>query len=177
MKKYLSGLTVILMMTACMSQRRDHNIYVVTAGQDDTAYLQNVSGCPKVHIRNNDVLVVQSAEYKDIFEIKAVGYEGFCYFNEKVGKDRAVIKPKFKIKRLNPSDIDDVQFSYYLETVEGPKNFLGQKTYFASLNIPQSVEEIFYVADGGELSIPQPGTYDLDIYLGLKVNPYDSEHK
>ena len=117
------------------------------------------------------------SDYRELFSVKAVGYEGFCYFNEKVQKDRAVVKPRFRITRLEDSDVTDVQFSYYLETVEGPEGFLGKKTYFASVNVPQGVNEVEFTADIGELSIPQPGTYNLDLFLGLVANGYDLEYK
>ena len=34
-----------------------------------------------------------------------------------------------------------------------------------------------FTADAGELTIPVPGTYDLDIFLGLIANAYDLEYK
>lgn len=177
MKKYILGLTAAAVLAACSFNRDDSSHYVVVSGSDDTSYLKDVQGCPKVHIRHDDVKIVQKENYQELFEIKAVGYEGFCYFNEKVEKDRAVVKPKFKVVRLSDSDVTDVQFSYYLETVEGPTSFLGRKTYFASANIPVGVNEMEFTADAGELTIPVPGTYDLDIFLGLIANAYDLEYK
>lgn len=176
MKKYI-GLVFFAALASCTNTLSDNYSYVVTSGSDDTTYLQDVEGCPRVHIRNNDVKVIQNAEYKDIFEIKAIGYEGYCYYNQTVAKDKAVVKPKFKISRLAESDITDVQFSYYLETVEGPEKYLGRKTYFAAVDIPEGTESVTLTADAGELSIPRPGTYNLDIYLGLSAKRVDYEHK
>lgn len=177
MKKFIIAITAVVLLAACTRRFENDEYYVVAAGADDTSYLQGVSGCPIVHIRNNDIEIIQTAEYRDLFEIKAVGYEGYCYYNEAVKKYRAVVSPKFKVKRLSNSDITDVQFSYYLETVEGPEKYLGRKTYFAKVSIPENADEIFYTADRGELGIPEPGSYDLDIYLGLNANRFDAEYK
>lgn len=178
MKKFALGLMLLSMVGGCAwFENEKEDYYVVVSGTDDTSYLKDVEACPKVHIRQDDVKIVQVAEYRELFTIKAVGYEGFCYFNEKVQKDRAVIKPRFKITRIENSDVTDVHFSYYLETVEGPEGFLGKKTYFASVNIPQGVHEVEFTADIGELSIPVPGTYNLDVFLGLIANGYDLEYK
>ena len=177
MKNILLTLVVVVMLGACAFKNRNSNAYVVVSGSDDTSYLKDINACPKVHIRQDDVKIVQAADYRELFAIKAVGYEGFCYFNEKLQKDRAVVKPRFKITRLGESDVTDVHFSYYLETVEGPEGFLGKKTYFASVNISEGVDEVEYTADIGELSIPQPGTYNLDLFLGLIANGYDMEYK
>lgn len=177
MKKFLLSLTALALFSACSLKNDNSEVYVVVSGADDTSYLKDVNACPKVHIRQDDVKIVQVAEYRELFKIQAVGYEGFCYFNEKVQQDRAVVRPRFKITRLEDSDVTDVQFSYYLETVEGPESFLGKKTYFASVNIPQGVNEMEFTADIGELSIPHPGTYNLDLFLGLVANGYDMEYK
>ena len=107
MKKSVLALSLIAVLAACSFNRTD-NHYVVVSGADDTSYLKDVEGCPKIHIREDDVKIVQKEDYQELFEIKAVGYEGFCYFNEKVEKDRAVVKPKFKVTRLSDSDVTDV---------------------------------------------------------------------
>lgn len=177
MKKVLLSLVAVAVLGACSFSRHNEEVYVVDFDEDDTSYLRDINVCPKVHIRKKDVSIVQTAGYQKLFSIEATGYEGFCYFNEKVEKDRAVVKPTFRITRLVDSDVTDVHFSYYLETVEGPVRFLGRKTYFAEAYIPQGVGAVDYTADFGELTIPEPGTYDLDIYLGLNASRYDSEYK
>lgn len=176
MKKHFLLLTALL-LSACSLNRPASETYVVVSGEDDTSYLKNVQACPKVHIRRPDIKIVQQSDYKEIFEIKAVGYEGFCYYNEKAEQDRAVVKPKFNITRLSDSDITDVRFSYYLETVEGPAGYLGRKTYFADVKIPVGLKSMDYTANSGELTIPVPGTYNLDIYLGLNADRYNLEFK
>lgn len=175
MKKILTGILALTIITACGTEDKNH--FTVVSGEDDTSYLADIKSCPKIHIRQKDFRVVQSEAGKRLFEIQAIGYEGFCYFHEKSGKYRAVIKPQFKIKRLNSSDVNDVQFSYYLETVEGPKKYLGRKTYFSQAYVTPAQKELKHVAKGGELTIPNPGSYDLDIYMGLYAEKFDSESK
>jgi len=178
MKIKLLGVVAVSLLTACSSNFEDPNHYVIEAGSDDTSYLENIDACPKVHIRKHDVRIVQKSGHTDLFEIKAVGYQGRCYFDSKLGKHRAEVMPRFKITRLSEnSEVSDVQFSYYLETAEGPAHYLGRKTFFANVNMPQGLMEQYYNVPGGELTIPDPGTYNLDMYLGLNADVYDQEYK
>lgn len=178
MKKISAVLpAAVILLAGCRVQNPQPDYYAVSAGVDDTAYLRDVDGCPRVHIREHDTRVIQRSDYMDLFEVKAAGYDGYCYFNENINKNRAVVRPKFRIRRLSPGDVSHVDFSYYLETVEGPAAYLGRKTYFASASIPEGVEEIYYSAPAGELTIPPPGTYNLDIYLGMSADRYDQEYK
>ena len=183
LKNYQNGgnmrfvlLAIALLVTACNAYN-DKNHYVLKAGENETAYLKDVDGCPKVHVRRNDAAIIQKEGADKAFAITAIGYEGFCYFNEKTNRYKAVVKPKFKISRLVDVDVTDVHFSYYLETVEGPQMYLGKKTYFAEVNIPKGAQEMEYMAQKGELSIPPSGTYDLDIYLGLNADISDLQYK
>ena len=177
MKKVWLSFVALAVLGACSFGNDDENHFVVVSGEDDTSYLKDVDACPKVHIRQNDTKIVQIDEYRELFTIEAVGYEGHCYYNKKLGKNKAVVKPKFKITRVEKSDVTDVHFSYYLETVEGPVNYLGKKTYFAEVHIPLGAEVLDYTTEGGELTIPVPGTYNIDIYLGLKAKAQDLEYK
>lgn len=132
--------------------------------------------CPKVEIRDQDSKIKQIASYKEVFEIEITGYTGHCDFDENLQKVRAFVKPQFKITRLQNSNIEDVHFSYYLETAEGPKNFLGRKTYFAEVTMPVGVWETSYTPDYGELTVPDEDGM-LNMYAGLNANIKDSEFK
>jgi len=111
-----------------------------------------------------------------LFKIEMIGYKGHCYFDERVQKNKAAVAPRFKIVRLRNSNVEDVHFSYYLETFEGPTRFLGQKTYFAAARMPKGSYEMYYSPEFGELSVPA-GEYDFDMYAGLKAITQDSEYK
>ena len=167
----------LMMMLVLASCSNNDNHYVIRAGETETEYLKDINACPKVHIRRNDAVLIQKEGDVKAFEIAAVGYSGYCYFNENVNKHRAVVIPKFKIVRLSDTDITDVHFSYYLETVEGPEAYLGEKTYFAEVKIEKNAQEKIYTAPTEELSVPKQGTYDLDVYLGLNDDISDLQFK
>lgn len=174
MKKIIFCMLLPVLASACSS---DKNHYTVVSGSDDTSYLADVQGCPKIHIRNKDFRITQSEASRKLFAIEAVGYDGYCYYNEKTEKNKAVIQPRFKITRLNPSDVNDVHFSYYLETAEGPEQYLGKKTFFAEAKLVPNEKELMFTDRKRELIIPEPGTKDLDVYMGLYARKIDSESK
>ena len=158
----------LLVVAACSTQ----NVYVEGGDYDVASY----GVCPKVQIKAEDKAIIQKAGGVDLFKIEAVGYKGNCYYDERLSKEKAVVSPKFKITRLSDTNVEDVHFSYYLQTAEGPTRFLGKKTYFEAVNMPKGVYEIVYEAKGGELSTPL-GQYDVDMYVGLNAVKADSEYK
>lgn len=174
MKKNIAVWFLPLLLLACTSKQTN---FIIDADSDDTSYLADVEGCPKVHIRPANAVITQSDSLGKIFKVSIAGYQGYCYTNEKNGKYKAVVKPRFEIERLNDSDVTDVHISYYLETVEGPTSYLGRKTYFTTVSVPQEAQFFEHVAQGGELSIPPSGTYNNDLYLGLKTDRFDLEEK
>ena len=176
MKNKLYAIVAVMLLSACMGQH-DGRKYVIKVGENETEYLKDVEVCPKIHIRRNDAKVIQKQEKQAAFEIEAVGYSGSCYFNKVTNQQRAIVKPTFKIVRLNNKNISDIHFSYYLETVKGPKEYLGKKTYFAQVSMPIGVKEVSYIADVSELSIPKVGSYDLDMYLGLNEDAAELQFK
>jgi len=135
-----------------------------------------VMRCPKVSVRQSDQAMIQTAGGQDLFAIEIVGYKGRCYYDEQILKDKAVVAPEFKITRLSESHVEDIHFSYYMETYEGPEKFLGRKTYFAKAEMLRQVPEIYYTPEQKELTIPA-GKYDFDMYIGLNVIKNDSEYR
>ena len=131
--------------------------------------------CPKVKIRTEDKAIIQTAGGQDLFKIEMIGYNGHCYFDEHILKDKAVVTPKFKITRLEDTNVEDVHFSYYVETAEGPSKFLGKKTYFAEVRMPKGSYESYYTPNSGELSFA-PGVNDFDMYAGMYAVKADSEY-
>ncbi|MBQ8869782.1 MAG: hypothetical protein IJ019_00215 [Alphaproteobacteria bacterium] len=176
MKNTVCAFMTLLLLTACSNSNNEHR-YIIKIGENETAYLKDVNVCPKVHVRREDSTLVQKQGKNPVFKIEAVSYSGFCYFDMISKREKAVIKPQFKIVRLSERNITDLQFSYYLETAEGPKAYLGRKTYFADVSVPLGVKEINYIADATELTIPESGTYDLDVYLGLNADISELQFK
>lgn len=156
----------LLLIAGCASQ----NAYVSEEG------MSPLMACPKVRIKAEDKAIIQKAAGTDLFKIELTGYDGNCYYDARISKNKAVVSPRFKITRLTNNHVEDVHFSYYLETVEGPTRFLGKKTYFAEVNMITGVNEIVYTASAGELSAPL-GKYDVDMYVGLNAVSEDSEYK
>lgn len=132
--------------------------------------------CPRALIQRKDAYMIQKSMHYEEFMIELVGQEGFCYFDNRVNHDKAVVSPIFKIKRLRPNDETDVMFSYYTETVKGPPAFLGKKTYFAKVYMPADETEIEYRAKETEVRIPPGMKYDFDINLGLNIRPRDRSY-
>ncbi len=165
MNKKTLILLVSLLLSGCLTYQPAKDI----ANSDSSA-------CPQVVIRPQDKSIIQTASHQRIFKIEIVGYSGHCYFDERIGKNKAVVAPSFKITRLNESNVEDVHFSYYLETAEGPSRFLGKKTYFTQARIAKGQYEAYHNAQSGELSIPY-AQGNVDIYTGLYAQKADSEYK
>jgi len=129
------------------------------------------ASCPQVQIIRNDAYLTQYVKYKEAFQINLSGYEGYCHYEEGVGRYKAVIRPIFTIKRLRPSDETDVRFSYYTETVKGPPEYLGKKTYFANAKIGLNDREVIYKGSTASVYIPSVIADDYDVNLGLWISP------
>jgi major membrane immunogen (membrane-anchored lipoprotein) len=175
--KKLVLFSLVSSLFLCGCQRNDPNHFTMAAGTDDTSYLANIDICPKAHLRQNDIKITQFEADQPLFDIRLIGYDGYCYFNEKTNKHKAVLKPRFQITRLSDSDVTDIHFSYYLETVEGPAKYIGKKTFFETLSIAEGQTDLTYTGANREIIIPEPGTYNLDIYIGLYAHLTDSEFK
>ena len=158
----------LLLIASCATE----NEYVEGGNYD----VGSLGVCPKVEVKKEDKAIIQKAGGVNLFKIEVVGYAGNCYYDERISKEKAVVTPKFKITRLSDTNVEDVHFSYYLETAVGPTRFLGKKTYFAQTHMIKGVNEMLYTASFGELSI-QPEERDVDIYVGLNANADDSEYR
>ena len=142
----------------------------------DTGVPSLNTACPVVQIKDEDKAIIQKAGDVELFKIEITGYDGSCYYDERLYKDKAVVAPHFKITRLAYTNVEDVHFSYYMQTAEGPSRFLGKKTYFAEVRMPKGAFESRYTPSSNELSIPA-GEHDIDMYIGLNAVKADSEYK
>lgn len=132
--------------------------------------------CPNVQIARDNSYLTQVVNYKESFQVSISGYEGFCFYDERLQRNRAVIRPIFKIKRLRPSDETDVRFSYYTETVKGPPEYLGKKTYHITAHIKLNELETEYMGPDAMVFIPPDMLYDYDINLGLWISPEEAKY-
>ncbi|MBR6409682.1 MAG: hypothetical protein IKS23_05550 [Alphaproteobacteria bacterium] len=149
--------------------------FLAACAQVDYYEPESLDSCPKVQINEQDRAIIQKAAGYDLFKIEVVGYDGHCYYDERVSKVKAVVSPRFKITRLDDTSVEDVHFSYYIETAEGPTRFLGKKTYFAEVKLPKGGKEAFHTPKPGELSIPAEGD-EVDILVGLYAIRADSDY-
>ncbi len=136
----------------------------------------DVRMCPNVQIVRNNSYLTQVVNYKESFQISVSGYEGFCFYDNHLQRNRAVIRPIFKIKRLRPSDETDVRFSYYTETIKGPPEYLGKKTYHITVHIKSDELETEYMGPEAFVFIPPNMLYDYDINLGLWISPEEDKY-
>lgn len=132
--------------------------------------------CPNVQITRDNSYLTQFVNYKEAFQISINGYEGYCYYDKVLERHRAVISPIFKIKRLRPSDETDVRFSYYTETIKGPPEYIGKKTYHITSQIPTDTIETEYKAAQTSVFIPAEMLYDYDINLGLWISLEEAKY-
>ena len=140
--------------------------------------LYNIEGevCPQVQIIRNEAYLSQFVGYKEQFQISISGYDGHCYYDNVLERYRAVIRPTFKIKRLSRSPETDVRFSYYTETVKGPTEYLGKKTYYVTAHIGADELETYYTAPEVKVFIPEKMIKGYDVNLGLWISPEEAKY-
>ena len=157
MIKKLLKLVAFLSLGACSSIRYEHL-------------------CPNVIIPRDTAYSTQVADYSDDFQIELTGYEGYCYYDKTRRSNYASIMPVFSIKRLKDSSVTEVDVNFYTQTVKGPPAYLGKKTYYLSVTIPENEKEITYTADSVEVKIPPEMKYEFDINLGLYITPEEAKY-
>lgn len=133
--------------------------------------------CPQVVIPRDVAYVVQKVNYQDDFQIELKGYEGYCYFDKRVNRRKAVITPKFEVRRLHRHlDETDVDFSIFTQPEAGPPEYLGKKTYFERVTLPLSVREKTFEGKTIELKVPNDEYTDFTIYLGIDISPEERKY-
>lgn len=142
------------------------------------ASCQNYSqrSCPNAQISRDTAYIIQKSQVAEDFSIELVGTDGYCYYDEKIKHDKAVVAPIFKIKRLSPNGQTDIMFSYYTKTIKGPPEYLGTKTHFVTVLMPKDVDELQYTGKQTEVRIPAGMKYDYDIILGLALSKADYDY-
>lgn len=127
--------------------------------------------CPLITIKREDARLIQIVNYKDNFMVELKGTEAFCYFDDRVKQEKAVITPIFEVKRLQQSDENDVQFAWFTNTIKGPPAFLGKKTYFEAVSLSADENEKEFKGKAVEVKIPQEMMYEFEIFAGLVISP------
>ena len=132
-------------------------------------YNGETGGCPPVSIVKDRSRQVQLVNYRDEFAIELTGYDVFCYNVSHIRRRVAVVTPHFRIKRLHPSDVTRVDFSFYTDPVEGPPAFLGKKSYSASVEIAENEADKQFSGPPAKVRVPYEGYENFTIYLGIDL--------
>lgn len=122
MKKYLSIL-LLLFLCSCTYSFEQDNLEC------------NKQNCAKIYIPTSNSYLIQIVNYSANFRVELIGYESYCYSYLPADMRFAVITPYFRVTRLRPSKDTEVDFSFYTQTKKGPPEFLGKRSYFASVDI------------------------------------------
>ncbi len=132
--------------------------------------------CPLITIKREDAKLIQIVNYKDNFMVELKGTESFCYFDDRVKQEKAVITPIFVVKRLQKSDENDIQFSWFTNTIKGPPAFLGKKAYFEAVSLSADENEKEFKGKTVEVKIPQEMMYEFEIFAGLVISPKEKAY-
>lgn len=151
MKRYVF-LILLLMLASCAHSVREADFR-----------------CPKVSIPAEKSYVTQIVNYADNFRIELIGYEGYCYIKEGTARRYAVITPQFKLTRLRDNDESLVDFRYYTEVLQGPPEYLGKQSYFATGKIALDAKEVQFSGRPVQVKIPLDND-ELEIFLGLDIS-------
>lgn len=132
--------------------------------------------CPFVTIRRQDAHLIQKANYQDDFDVELKGFEGYCYFDSRVRREKARITPVFVVTKLRNTDETNVQFSWFAQTIKGPPEYIGKYTYFADVHIKQGERSVEVKGKEVELKVPNEMMNDFPIYMGLALSKQEKDY-
>ena len=127
--------------------------------------INNQDYCPVLMIKQD----VASALFGSA-EVRIKGYDAYCYYNEKTKSTWARITPDFEVVRNGTGDEIDVFFAYYTETLIGPPEYLGKKTRYEKVEIPQGMSYKHFKGKTFEMTIPAGMEYTYGINMGLSLD-------
>ncbi len=126
--------------------------------------------CPRVELPRESAYMTLSSGQLAEFRIELTGYEGYCYFDENVGRRKAVITPLFLVKKLSNTDESDVHFDYYARTLKGPPGYLGTTTYSQVVSLQTGETSKRFRGKTLTLKVPNEQYRDFTIELGLNIS-------
>ena len=137
-------------------------------------FYKDTSGlvCAQVVNDNNASYFTRTRGNVEDFRIELIGNESYCYDANNVSRRYIVISPKFKITRLSSTDETRVDFSFYTETIKGPPEFIGKRSYFFTGNLDKDTKEIIVTARPVKVKAPL-NDQNFTVMLGLDIS--DSE--
>lgn len=141
------------------------------SSKDDAYYY-----CPYVKIPRDSAYLTQKNNYSDDFQIEVKGFEGYCYFDEKVKVSKAVIAPIFEIKKLQPVKDTELDFKFFTKTLVGPPEFLGVWQHSQSAKIKEADKIVELKGKPIEMRIPDCDNDKFEILLGLVQSPKEKAY-
>lgn len=127
--------------------------------------------CPYVVVKRDSAYLTQKTNYSDDFQIEVKGFEGYCYYDDRVKKNKAVITPIFNITKLRAITETDIDFKYSTTTLKGPPEYLGSWTHSENVKIPVTEKQKDFNGKTIEMTIPNDNYLDFEILLGLVQSP------
>ena len=131
-----------------------------------TSNITEKYSCPQIIIPRETARAYQS-DLTDKFQINMVGHETYCYQEEADKRYYAVITPIFQIRRLEQSEVTNVDANYYVKTSVNDVDYIGKRTFYQTLNIPVDAKEAKVRGKPTINRISNPPYRDFKIYLGM----------
>ena len=122
--------------------------------------------CPQVTIQRSDAYFTQKGWEHEEFSVELIGYEGYCYLDNRINKHKAVISPIYRINRLRPNDETDVMFHFFAEPPNGRKKIFYQD----NIKLTTDLKEAEPKGREIELEIPENMKYNYNIKLGMYIS-------
>ena len=132
--------------------------------------------CPLVTLSRENSRLIQKVNYQDDFEVEFKGYEGYCFYDKRVNREKARITPIFVVTKLRKTDESDVHFSWFTETLKGPPEYLGRRDYFTGTTLPQGGRSKEFRGQSVELKIPDYMKYEFEINAGLNLSKEEKKY-
>ena len=127
------------------------------------------SFCPNVVIPRETGYLRQIVNSRQEFNVEITGFEGYCYYDESIGRNKAVIKPIFSISRVAPSDQSDVDFSYFIKLPEGPGVNIDKYSLPQSVSMEFSEKRKEVYGRETTVKLPMTNLEEFKITLGLNI--------
>ena len=126
--------------------------------------------CPPINIPRETARLYQNDQVSDKFQVNVVGYESYCYTDFSDKHRYAVITPLFKIRRLEESNTNKLDSSFYIKTSGAKDDFIGSQNYQQQLSIPSGVKEQTIKGAQTTTRIPTLPDENFSISLGFAMS-------
>ena len=128
------------------------------------------SDCPPIDIPRETARLYQNDQISDKFQVNMTGYEAYCYTDGSNKRRYAVIKPLFKVRRLEESNINKLDGSFYIKTSGDKEDFIGSQNYQQQFSINPNVREETIKGIQTTTRIPFPPYDGFSISLGFTMS-------